>query len=51
MNSVKRLLIAVGLVGLGMGIGWSVNPVRAEPEKPAFVYEMRPGSVVYVRIS
>lgn len=41
MNSVKRLAAAVILVGLGIGIGWSVKPVSAEPDKPSYVYELR----------
>ena len=41
MKSFKLLLGAVALVGLGMGLGWTIRPVQAEPEKPAIVYEMR----------
>lgn len=41
MNSMKMVLSAVALVGLGMGLGWTIRPVQAEPEKPAFVYELR----------
>ena len=41
MNLVKSLFGAIALVGLGIGIGWSVKPVLADPEKPTFVYELR----------
>jgi hypothetical protein len=41
MYSMKTMLASAGLVGVGMAIGWSANFVQAEPEKPAFVYEMR----------
>ncbi|WP_010587074.1 NIPSNAP family protein [Schlesneria paludicola] len=41
MSSVKTLVAAIALVGMGVGIGWSVKPVSAEPEKPTYVYEMR----------
>ena len=41
MKSVKLLLGAVALIGLGMGLGWTMKPALAQPEKPAFVYEMR----------
>ena len=38
---MKKLLSALALVALGISIGWAVKPVRAEPEKPTHVYEMR----------
>ncbi len=41
MNSVNSMLAAVALVGVGIGIGWSVRPVGAAPDKPAHVYELR----------
>jgi hypothetical protein len=41
MNSVKLLFGSLALVGLGMGLGWSVKPIHAQPEKPSFVYEVR----------
>jgi hypothetical protein len=41
MNFMKYVLAAVGLVGLGVGIGWFVKPVQAEADKPTFVYELR----------
>lgn len=37
----NSLLLALLYVSLGIGIGWTVNSVRADPEKPAHVYEMR----------
>ena len=41
MNSIQSLIGAVALVGLGMGLGWTIRPVLAEPEKHAHVYELR----------
>lgn len=41
MNSVKYLLGAVALIGVGIGVGWSAKPVQAEPETPGMVYELR----------
>ncbi|WP_373649689.1 MULTISPECIES: NIPSNAP family protein [unclassified Schlesneria] len=41
MNSLKILMGSLALVGLGMGLGWTIRPVLAEPEKPAHVYELR----------
>ena len=41
MNSVKLLFGSLALVGLGMGLGWSVKPILAQPEKPEWVYELR----------
>ena len=38
---MKSSLLVISLVGLGIAIGWSVKPVRAEPEIPTFVYELR----------
>jgi hypothetical protein len=41
MNTAKSLFAAAILVGLGIGVGLSVNPILAEPVTPTFVYEMR----------
>lgn len=41
MNSMKSVVASVALVGLGMGLGWVIKPLQAEPEKPAHVYELR----------
>ncbi len=41
MNIAKNALLMMTLVGLGIGIGWTVKTVRAEPAKPEFVYELR----------
>lgn len=41
MKSIKSLLCAAGLVGLGVVVGWTAKPVAAEAESPKFVYELR----------
>ena len=41
MNFAKWIFGAVALVGLGIGLGWTMKPVQAEAEKPGFVYELR----------
>lgn len=41
MTSMKGALCAVGLMGLGIAVGWFAKPVAAEPESPKFVYELR----------
>ena len=41
MNSVQRFVGAVALVGLGMGLGWTAKTVKAEPDAPSLVYELR----------
>lgn len=41
MKTTSTWIAAIALVGLGMGIGWSVKSVQAEAEKAAHVYELR----------
>jgi hypothetical protein len=41
MKNVTSVLGCLALVGLGVGIGWSVKPVRAELEPTNHVYELR----------
>ena len=41
MTSVKSLLGAMALVGIGIGLGWTMKPAQAQLEKPSYVYELR----------
>lgn len=41
MTSMKSLLGAVALIGIGMGLGWTMKPAQAQLEKPSYVYELR----------
>jgi len=41
MKSIQSLIGAVALVGLGVGLGWTIRPVLAEHEKPAHFFELR----------
>ena len=41
MKSTSTWVAAIALVGLGMGLGWSVKTIQAEAEKAAHVYELR----------
>ncbi len=41
MNITRSAFGAVAMIGFGIGVGWSFRSVLAEPESPAFVYELR----------
>lgn len=41
MKALNCALTVIALIGLGIGIGWSVKPAGAEPEQPSYVYELR----------
>lgn len=38
---MKNAILSIALVGLGVCIGWTVKPINAEADKPAYVYELR----------
>ena len=41
VKSARMFFSAMALIGLGVGLGWTAKTVRAAPESPHFVYEVR----------